>query len=212
MKDLWTLSAQHHYFFNRVPTKQPKFSFVRIGSRFRYSGRTFRQTQRDFSERKFDPIDPDVRVRMSQRKKRQSSHNDETEDSAYPGYVKARESFRKEKVENNPNGEVADKPDSNEIVVDNNPVEVPEPGTEEALLQKDVTDKFLHDEFEQVASKQTDGDELPRHPLQKPRRSLRTEIWRTSLLPQRGSGREGMVSGDTKVVESAEEPTVTTEH
>lgn len=210
VKDLWTLSAQHHYFFNRVPAKQPRFSFVRIGSRFRYSGRTFRQTQRDFSERKFDPIDPEVRVRMSQRKKRQSSHTDETEDSAYPGYVKARESFRREKVGDNPNGEeVAEKPDANEIVVDNNPVEVPEPGTEEALLQKDVTDKFLHDEFEQVASKQTEGDELPAPPTESPAITENGDMADFPPPPE-GSGREEMASGETKVVECTEEPQAVT--
>ena len=210
VKDLWTLSAQHHYFFNRVPAKQPKFSFVRIGSRFRYSGRTFRQTQRDFSERKFDPIDPEVRVRMSQRRKRQSSHTDETEDSAYPGYVKARESFRREKVEDHPNREVTEKPDTNEIVilVDNNPVEIPEPGTKEALLQKDVTDKFLHDEFEQVATKHTEGDELPAPPTE-------GQIAENGDMadfppPPESSGREETVSGDTKVVECVEEPQAVT--
>ncbi|KAI6656508.1 FERM, RhoGEF and pleckstrin domain-containing protein 2 [Oopsacas minuta] len=199
VKDIWRLAAEHHYFFNRVPTRQPRFSFVRIGSRFRYSGRTFRQSQKDFSERKFDPIDPDVRVRMSQRRKRQSVNNDETEDSSYPGYVKARESFRRERVESGTNGDVAEKADTNEIVVENNPVEIPEPGTQEALLQKDVTDKFLDNEF-QEAAKQTEGDDLPAAPSQN---ELIPENGDMADYPPPPKEHEEMVSGDTKVVETA---------
>ena len=203
-KDLWRLVAEHHYFFNRVPTKQPRFSFVRIGSRFRYSGRTFRQTQKDFSERKFDPIDPDVRLRMSQRRKRHSSQSDETEDSAYPGYVKVKESFRKNKVEQSVDGEPQEKPDSNEILVENNPVEIPEPGTDEAQLQKVVTDKFLEGEFQKEAAKQ-EGDELPAPPDENeitPVYDGNSDMPDYPPPPENGQPRDEMVSGDTKVVES----------
>ena len=201
-KDLWRLAAEHHYFFNRVPARPPRFSFVRIGSRFRYSGRTFRQTQKDFSERKFDPIDPDVRVRMSHRRKRQSSQTDETEDSAYPGYVKTKESFRRKQqdVDADPDPP-AEKPESNEILVENNPVDIPEPGTDEAILQKDVTDKFLEGEFKKEAGKQE--DELPAPPEQ----NEITPVYEgngdmADYPPPPG---DEMVSGDTKVVEPVNE-------
>ena len=190
-KDLWKLSAEHHYFFNRIQTKQPRFSFVRIGSRFRYSGRTLRQAQKDFSERKFDPIDPDVRVRMSQRRKRQPTQSDETEDSAFPGYVRAKESFRRNKVEQDADADTQ---------AENNPVDIPEAGTDEAQLQKDVTDKFLEREFHKEAAKQ-DGDDLPEPPEQNEIAPVYGGNGDMPDYPPPPGGE--MVSGDTKVVESA---------
>lgn len=166
VKTIWRLAAEHHYFFNRVPEKQPRFSFVRIGSRFRYSGRTFRQTQKEFSEKKFDPIDPEVRVRMSLRRpRRQSGQGDETEDSYTGGYMKVKESFRRPKEDSLE--EPDEKPDvTNEITVENNPVEVPVPGTAEAELQKEVTDKFLENELERETEKQGVDDPPPPEPLE----------------------------------------------
>ncbi|WP_411022909.1 hypothetical protein, partial [Salmonella sp. s51228] len=147
----WRLAVEHHMFFQRETVPESKFSLFRIGSRYRYSGRTFRQAQQVHSTQNFAPFNPDVRTRLSQRKKK-----DETQGETDPtnsGNVRVKETTINYSQEHNA------QPSSI-----SNAIEVPAADSEEAAVQKEVTEKFLEQEYERAANENT--EDLPPPPDQ----------------------------------------------
>lgn len=152
-KNLWRLAVEHHMFFQRESVPEVKFSLFRIGSRYRYSGRTFRQAQQVHSTQSFTPFNPEVRNRVSQRKRKDAGQDEIDPTSSFSGHVRLKETtiHYSQEHDEQPSGI-------------SNAIEIPPADSEEAAVHKEVTEKFLEQEYERAANKNT--EDLPPPPDQ----------------------------------------------